>query len=306
MSKIEDRFNLCLEYFSENEDITEKNTNNNIEILKKYCIQYFIKLKNDIEMKNILLDDDIFLSVYKKLKEIEKYKNECLKVNMEKYKKLNALLQPFIGQLYILSNNMKNNFEQILNKDIYEVFMNNIKENIVNSIEKEEINHLMFNNLSVQRKSLLKISTGEASIENNIGKNSINSCEQNPFQRNENSISKNINGIDMDSIIEISDINNNINANNNLNDEKQNNLEQFSLKVTNVQNNEGNEDLKIKDQIQVLIKEENDVFFQDNNNIAIAPNNNSQTNIINKNSQNDVSDISVENNYPDTNILPVK
>ena len=38
----------CLEYFSVSEDESEKNTNENLELLKKYCIENFIKLKNDI------------------------------------------------------------------------------------------------------------------------------------------------------------------------------------------------------------------------------------------------------------------
>lgn len=40
---IENKFNSCLEYFSINEDLTEKNTNNNIDLLKKYFLKYFFK-----------------------------------------------------------------------------------------------------------------------------------------------------------------------------------------------------------------------------------------------------------------------
>lgn len=38
INDIELKFNSCLEYFSVNEDLTEKNTNNNINLLKKYFI----------------------------------------------------------------------------------------------------------------------------------------------------------------------------------------------------------------------------------------------------------------------------
>ena len=311
IKNIEDKFNSCLEFFSVNEDLTEKNTNNNIELLRQYCIEYFIKLKNDIEMKNIVLDDEIFLTVYKKLKEIEKYKNEFLKLNMEKYEKLNALLQPFIEQINNFSNDMKNKFEQILNKDIYGIFINNIQENIVKLVEKEKINDLMFNNLSVQRKSLIRTSIGIASLKNKQGKNSVNSYEkkefENPFQKNDNnSISKNQNK-GMEAIPEISEINNDIN--NNLNNEKQNNLEQLSLQMENIQKYERKDDLKIKEikeQNQDLIKEEK-IVFQNNNKFIITSTNNNQTNIINNNFQKDISNCnSIENIDPDMNILPLK
>ena len=317
IKNIEDKFNSCLEFFSINEDLTEKNTNYNIELLKNYYIEYFIKLKNDIEMKNILLDDEIFLTVYQKLKEIEKYKNEYLKLNMEKYEKLNALLNPFIEQINKFSNNIKNNFEQILNKDIYDIFINNIEENIVKLIEKEKISDLMFNNISVQRKSLIRTSTGVFNQNNNKRKNIINLYEKKEiefnnknekilFQKNDaNSISKNKNiKINLGyEISEISGINNDIN--NNLNNEKQNKTEQICLKDINIQNFEGKEDLKIKEHNQDIIKEEK-VVLQDNNKYIITSINNIQTNIINKNIKNNISNNSKKIIDPEMNILPLK
>ena len=72
INDLEIKFASCLEYFSTCEDETEKNTNENLELLKKYCIECFIKLKNDINTKGIIIDDEIFLTLYRKLKEIEK------------------------------------------------------------------------------------------------------------------------------------------------------------------------------------------------------------------------------------------
>jgi hypothetical protein len=80
------------------EDQTEKNTNENLELLKKYCIEFFIKLKNDINTKDIVLEDEIFLTLYHKLEEIEKYKNEYFQENKQKFEKLNSILSPFTNQ----------------------------------------------------------------------------------------------------------------------------------------------------------------------------------------------------------------
>ena len=123
-------------------------------LLKKYCIEYFIKLKNDINTKGIIIDDEIFLTLYHKLKEIDRYKNKYFEENKQKYEKLYTLFAPFIKQIEKISEELKIAFNNYLNKDIYETFKNSIQENIVDKIEKEQVNDLMFRHLGVPRKSL--------------------------------------------------------------------------------------------------------------------------------------------------------
>ena len=166
INNIENKFSLCLQYFSEKEDLSERNTNNNIDFMKKYCIEYFIKLKNDIEMNHIMIDDEIFLTIYQKLKQISKYKDEYFQFNQKKYEKLNSLLHPFITQIENITNELKYNFEQILNKDIYENFTKLVNENTVELIQKEEISDLMFNNIMITRKSLFHPLIGVISKDN--------------------------------------------------------------------------------------------------------------------------------------------
>jgi len=190
MNDLEIKFNSCLEYFSSSEDMTEKNTNNNINLLKQYCIEYFIKLKNDIRTKEIIIDDEIFLTIYQKLKEIDKYKNEYLGKNKKKYEKLNTLLLPFISQIETISNDLKNKFELLLNKDIYKNFKNDIQENTVELIQKEQINNMIFNNISVERKSINRSTIGAMTTHRKEEKNDFISPEKisekmdkNPFKR---------------------------------------------------------------------------------------------------------------------------
>ena len=147
-----------MEYFSTCEDETEKNTNENLELLRKFCIECFIKLKNDINTKGIIIDDEIFLTLYRKLKEIEKYKTEIFEENKMKYEKLNTLLAPFTQQVEVISEQLKTTFNTLLNKDIYENFKNEVQENIVEKVQKETVNDFMFRNLGVPRKSLNRMS----------------------------------------------------------------------------------------------------------------------------------------------------
>ena len=195
INDLEFKLASCLEYFSITEDETEKNTNANLELLKKYCTECFIKLKNDINTKGIIIDDEIFLTVYHKLKEIEKFKNSYFEENKFKYEKINTLLAPFIKQIEKISDELKVVFDNYLNKDIYENFRNLIQENIVEKIQKETVNDIMFRNLGVPRKSLNRMSLGNVTSYKKRGRNNLNNFispnkiannkknEQNPFQR---------------------------------------------------------------------------------------------------------------------------
>ena len=160
INDLEIKFASCLEYFSTSEDETEKNTNENLELLKKYCIECFIKLKNDINTKGIIIDDEIFLTLKRKLKEIERYKNEYFEENKQKYEKLNTLLAPFIHEVEKISEELKSTFNTLLNKELYENFKNLVQENIVEKVQKETVNDFMFRNLGVPRKSLNRMSLG--------------------------------------------------------------------------------------------------------------------------------------------------
>jgi len=158
INDLEIKFSSCLEYFSISEDETEKNTNENLELLKKFYIECFIKLKNDINTKGIIIDDEIFLTHYRKLKEIERYKTEFFEENKPKYETLNTSLAPFIQQVEKISEELKITFDTLLNKDLYENFKNMVQENTVEKVEKETVNDFMFRNLGVPRKSLNRMS----------------------------------------------------------------------------------------------------------------------------------------------------
>ena len=192
INDLEFKFASCLEYFSITEDETEKNTNANLELLKKFCTECFIKLKNDINTKGIIIDDEIFLTVYHKLKEIERFKNEYFEENKLKYEKINTLLAPFIKQIEKISDELKVVFDNYLNKDIYDNFRNLIQENIVEKIQKETVNDMMFRNIGVPRKSLNRMTLGNVTSYKKRGRHNFISPDkvvnnqkkdQNPFQR---------------------------------------------------------------------------------------------------------------------------
>ena len=189
INDLEMKFTSCLQFFSTSEDETERNTNENLDLLRCYCIEYFTKLRNDINTKGIIIDEQIFLTLYNKLNEINTFKNKYFEENKKKYETLNTLLAPFIKQVEKISEEIKLTFDNYLNKDIYEQFKNSIQENIVEKIKEEKVNDLMFRNLGVPRLSLIRKSFGNVSSFNNIEFKSPDRVssnqqqEKNPFQR---------------------------------------------------------------------------------------------------------------------------
>jgi hypothetical protein len=101
-----------------------------------------------------VLEDEIFLTLYHKLEEIEKYKNEYFQENKQKFEKLNSILSPFTNQILKITDSLTNTLENYLNNDIFDNFTNSTRKYIVDKIEKESVNYLMFKNIGFERKSL--------------------------------------------------------------------------------------------------------------------------------------------------------
>ena len=169
VNELESKCINCLEFFSFNEDSTEKNNDLNLELLKKYCTLSFIKLKNNIDTKEILINDEVFLSLYNKLKAIKDYEINFFNENANKYKMLNSFFLPFTQEIKNMSIDLNNILTRYLNKDIYAKFKEDISKNTVDVVQKEDVIRFMFENLSVTKmngSSLLK-------PEENTNKNSL-------------------------------------------------------------------------------------------------------------------------------------
>lgn len=69
--KLENKlFDIIKSYIKELND-SEDNNNENIKLLRKFCVEYFTKLDNYINCNKILIDDEIYLNILNKLKDID-------------------------------------------------------------------------------------------------------------------------------------------------------------------------------------------------------------------------------------------
>ena len=156
VNELENKCINCLEFFSFNEDSTEKNNDLNLELLKKYCTSSFIKLKNNIDTKEILINDEVFLSLYNKLKAIKDYEIALFTENVNKYKALNQFFLPFTQEIKNMSLELNNILTRYINKDIYAKFKEDISKNIVEVVQKEDVIRFMFENVNVPKSSIIR------------------------------------------------------------------------------------------------------------------------------------------------------
>ena len=173
INELENKTINCLEFFSFNEDSTEKNNDLNLELLKKYCTASFIKLKNNIDIKDILINDEVFLSLYNKLKAIKDYEIALFTENSNKYKALNTFFLPFTQEIKNMSMDLNNILLRYINKDIYAKFKEDVARNVVDVVQKEDVVRFMFENVNAPKTKLGANSSLMKQDENNINKNSL-------------------------------------------------------------------------------------------------------------------------------------
>jgi len=169
VGELESKCLNCLEFFSFHEDTTEKNNDLNLELLKKYFISSYIKLKNSLDTKEIMINDEIFLSLYNKLKAIKEYEINFFTENVNKYKAINSFYLPFTQEIKNMSIDLNNILTRYINRDIFSKFKEEISKNVVDVVQKDEIIRFMFENVNIPKKT----SSTPIKSKDNINKNSL-------------------------------------------------------------------------------------------------------------------------------------
>ena len=251
INELESKCINCLEFFSFNEDSTEKNNDLNLELLKKYCTSSFIKLKNNIDTKEILINDEVFLSLYNKLKAIKDYEISLFTENLNKYKALNQIFLPFTQSIKNMSIDVNNILTRYINNDIYAKFKEDISKNIIDVVQKEDVIRFMFENVNVPKSSLIRSdeSYNKNSHTPNINQRLLpsillfNENKNNSNKQNITSSNINVNTIESKASSQISNSNINLNPINNIKyQQTQGNFTistpiQFSSQQNNIQPN---------------------------------------------------------------------
>jgi hypothetical protein len=138
VTQIEIRFLDVIDKYFENTEISFHNMTNNVGLIKNHCSEGLDKLKNEIAIEDMMLDEGIFLTFDRKFKEIASEKTRVV----EDTQKFQEQSDYFI----VIANTLQQHYNEIYdyllryaNSNIYNEIVAKISGDIVHTVSKEDI-----------------------------------------------------------------------------------------------------------------------------------------------------------------------
>jgi hypothetical protein len=127
-----------IDFFVENEKTSYNNIQQNVGLLKNHCAEGLDKLKSEIAIEDMMLDEEIFLTFDRKFKEISTEKVRVVK-DTARFEELRKTLQYVFS---VIESNYKDIYsflERHANNTLYDDIKAKISENVVSMVSKEDI-----------------------------------------------------------------------------------------------------------------------------------------------------------------------
>ena len=146
IKQIEQKMLNLIIFFLEKEKGNFKTIENNVNLLKDHCEEGLNKLKKEIVIEDMMIDENVFLTFDSKFKEIGKEK-EKFKEDIEKYKR-------FSENLYLIQSIIEKTYKEIydfllkyLNVTEFEDVKNKINSQDISVIDKKKIFEKLLSNI---------------------------------------------------------------------------------------------------------------------------------------------------------------
>jgi hypothetical protein len=140
LKKIQEKCNKLIDEYNQVNITSLNNIRNSVRDIKISCIKILDELKDEIGIKNIIKNEDIFIEFDKIYKELGKTQNEQFQKNLNNFNELNKnisiLVQNLIKQIY---SNIYKTLNDILIDNQYENIQNQINNKLIKPYE--EINN---------------------------------------------------------------------------------------------------------------------------------------------------------------------
>ena len=206
LKKIQEKCNKLIDEYNQVNITSLNNIRNSVRDIKISCIKILDELKDEIGIKNIIKNEDIFIEFDKIYKELGQTQNEQFQKNLNNFNELNKnisiLVQNLIKQIYsniyktlndmLIDNQYENIQNQINNKLIkpYEEINNNI-------IKKKRNTIINTNNINSNNFAKAIAASVQKKLNSFPGQNKENIQEMktiiNPFISSQQDIDININ-----------------------------------------------------------------------------------------------------------------
>jgi len=184
--KIEENMKKLILFYLDKEKGNYQTIENNVKLLKSHCEEGLDKLKKEIVIEDIMLDENVFLTFDSKFKEIGKEK-EKFKEDIDKYKQ-------FSDNINIIQNVIEKTYNEIYNILIkylavteFENIKNQINSQNINVIDKKRILNTLLSDVKKRPHSEKKnLKTNKRIISHNTNVNPNISNKYNLRNKNTN------------------------------------------------------------------------------------------------------------------------
>jgi len=145
IKKIQEDLLLYISKFENNVQIARSNMLDNVNNLESNCTEGLDELKNKISIKDILINEDIFLTFNAKLIQMSEEQNRIEK-DSENYLKYCNVINLFSGETVKIYKDIKLVLDKIMKFEDFEELLNQNGNTFVQRIDKEEvINNILSN-----------------------------------------------------------------------------------------------------------------------------------------------------------------
>ena len=149
LKKIQEKCNKLIDEYNQVNITSLNNIRNSVRDIKISCIKILDELKDEIGIKNIIKNEDIFIEFDKIYKELGKTQNEQFQKNLNNFNELNKnisiLVQNLIKQIY---SNIYKTLNDMLIDNQYENIQNQINNKLIKPYE--EINNNIIKKKEIQ------------------------------------------------------------------------------------------------------------------------------------------------------------
>ena len=164
LKKIQEKCNKLIDEYNQVNITSLNNIRNSVRDIKISCIKILDELKDEIGIKNIIKNEDIFIEFDKIYKELGKTQNEQFQKNLNNFNELNKnisiLVQNLIKQIY---SNIYKTLNDMLIDNQYENIQNQINNKLIKPYEE-------INNNIIKKKRNTIINTTNNINSNNFAK----------------------------------------------------------------------------------------------------------------------------------------
>ena len=159
LQKIQEKCNMLIDEYNKVNEISLGNIRNSVRDIKISCIKALDGLKEDLDIKNIVNNQDIFIEFDKAYKEMGKIQNEKFKNNLENFadlnKKVSVLVENLVRQIYSV---IYKTLHDMLEESQFENVKKQINMKLIKPHEEKEIMNRISEHKK-KRKSLSNINS---------------------------------------------------------------------------------------------------------------------------------------------------